>query len=94
MANPEEQERLVGTTSGGEHSAHLIETEFKEEMTTFIETTKTKENVKKGQLQRVAPFLYEALVSERDVDMATASNELETIVAVVEIAHGINIKRV
>ena len=58
----------------------------------FVETMKTKENVKKimGQLQRVAPFLYEALVSERDVYMATGLNglnELETIVAVVGIAH-------
>lgn len=41
-------------------------------------------------VQRVAPFLYEALVSERDVYMATGLNglnELESIVAVVGIAH-------
>ena len=80
--------RLAGETG----SDQLTDAEFKEELTSFVETMKTKENVKKimGQLQRVAPFLYEALVSERDIYMATGLNglnELETIVAVVGIAH-------
>ena len=78
--------------AGANGSDQLSDAEFKEELTSFVETMKTKENVKKimGQLQRVAPFLYEALVSERDVYMATGLNglnELETIVAVVGIAH-------
>lgn len=78
--------------AGGSSSSELTDAQFKEEVTSFVETMKTKENVKKimGQLQRVAPFLYEALVSERDVYMATGLNglnELETIVAVVGIAH-------
>ncbi len=78
--------------AGGNGSDQLTDAEFKEELTSFVETMKTKENVKKimGQLQRVAPFLYEALVSERDIYMATGLNglnELETIVAVVGIAH-------
>lgn len=49
-----------------------------------------------GQLQRLAPFLYEALVSERDVYMATGLNglnELESIVAVVGIAHADGIEK-
>lgn len=84
-------ERLAGGGGSGQEQ-ELTDAQFKEELTSFVETMKTKENVKKimGQLQRVAPFLYEALVSERDVYMATGLNglnELETIVAVVGIAH-------
>lgn len=48
------------------------------------------------QLKLVAPFLYEALVSERDVYMATALNgldELKSIVAVVGIAHADGIEK-
>ena len=86
-ANAAMNERLAGGSS-----SEMTDAQFKEELTSFVETMKTKENVKKimGQLQRVAPFLYEALVSERDVYMATGLNglnELETIVAVVGIAH-------
>jgi hypothetical protein len=84
-------ERLAGGSGSGQQQ-ELTDAQFKEELTSFVETMKTKDNVKKimGQLQRVAPFLYEALVSERDVYMATGLNglnELETIVAVVGIAH-------
>mmetsp|Transcript_34518 Transcript_34518/g.83302 ORF Transcript_34518/g.83302 Transcript_34518/m.83302 type:complete len:554 (+) Transcript_34518:109-1770(+) len=66
--------------------------QFREEFSSFVEVMKTKENVKMimGQLQRVAPFLYEALVSERDAYMAAGLNglnELTSIVAVVGIAH-------
>jgi hypothetical protein len=82
----------VGQRVAGTGGSDMSDAEFKEELTAFVETMKTKDNVKKimGQLQRVAPFLYEALVSERDVYMATGLNglnELETIVAVVGIAH-------
>jgi len=82
------QERLAGA----DNSQELSNEEFKAELTGFVEAMKTKENVKKimGQLQRVAPALYEALVSERDAYMAAGLNglnELESIVAVVGIAH-------
>jgi pheromone shutdown protein TraB len=65
---------------------------FRQEFSSFVETMKTKENVRMimGQLKRLAPFLYEALVSERDAYMAAGLNglnELTTIVAVVGIAH-------
>jgi len=86
--SPAVAERLSSSNGGQE----LDDAQFKEELTSFVETMKTKENVRAimGELKRVAPFLYEALVSERDVYMATGLNglnELETIVAVVGIAH-------
>lgn len=82
----------VASRIAGSQEGELSDAEFKQELSSFVETMKTKENVKliMGQLQRVAPFLYEALVSERDVYMATGLNglnELESIVAVVGIAH-------
>mmetsp|Transcript_22626 Transcript_22626/g.53400 ORF Transcript_22626/g.53400 Transcript_22626/m.53400 type:complete len:427 (+) Transcript_22626:88-1368(+) len=84
-------DRIAGSGST-DAAMELTDEQFKEELTSFVETMKTKENVRliMGQLQRLAPFLYEALVSERDVYMATGLNglnELESIVAVVGIAH-------
>jgi pheromone shutdown protein TraB len=77
----------------------LSDEEFRSEFSSFVETMKAKENVRKImiQLQRVAPYLYEALVSERDAYMAAGlnglSHELETIVAVVGIAHADGIEK-
>ena len=76
----------------------VSDAELKEELTSFVEAMKTKDNVRKimGELKRVAPYLYEALVGERDIYMATGLNglnELETIVAVVGIAHADGIER-
>jgi pheromone shutdown protein TraB len=70
----------------------LSDAQFRDEFSTFVETMKTKENVKKimGQLQKTAPALYKALVSERDAYMAAGLNGLndyEVIVTVVGIAH-------
>ena len=78
--------------SAANSSLDLNDSEFREEFSSFVEVMKTKENVKKimGQLQRLAPALYEALVSERDAYMAAGLNgldDLETIVAVMGIAH-------
>lgn len=77
---------------GSNAMGDLSKEEFREEFSTFVEIMKSKENVQKimGELQRVAPFLYDALVGERDAYMAAGLNglnELETIVAVVGIAH-------
>jgi hypothetical protein len=74
------------------NSGDLSDEKTREEFSSFVEVMKTKDNVRKimGQLQRVAPALYEALVSERDAYMAAGLNgldELETIVAVMGIAH-------
>mmetsp|Transcript_4123 Transcript_4123/g.11899 ORF Transcript_4123/g.11899 Transcript_4123/m.11899 type:complete len:417 (-) Transcript_4123:64-1314(-) len=80
------------TVSNSADIGDLSDEEYRKEFTTFVETMKAKENVRKimVQLQRVAPFLYEALVSERDAYMAAGLNgldELETIVAVMGVAH-------
>eukprot|EP00548_Thalassiothrix_antarctica_P002182 CAMPEP_0194133704 /NCGR_PEP_ID=MMETSP0152-20130528/3759_1 /TAXON_ID=1049557 /ORGANISM="Thalassiothrix antarctica, Strain L6-D1" /LENGTH=442 /DNA_ID=CAMNT_0038829051 /DNA_START=86 /DNA_END=1414 /DNA_ORIENTATION=- len=85
-------ERLAGSSSSSSGEQELSDAQFKEQLTTIMEVMKKKDNVKKimAQLQRIAPFLYEALVGERDVYMATGLNglnELETIVAVVGMAH-------
>lgn len=76
----------------------LSDEEFREEFSSFVETMKAKENVRKvmGQLERLAPALYEALVSERDAYMAAGLNgldELETIVAVMGVAHVDGVER-
>ena len=65
---------------------------FKNEMSAYVETMKAKENVNviMGQLKRVAPEIYQALVAERDVYMANGLDKLNTfpvIVAVMGIAH-------
>lgn len=65
---------------------------FKNEMTAYVETMKTKENVNviMGQLKRVAPEIYQALVAERDAYMANGLDKLNVfpvIVAVMGIAH-------
>jgi uncharacterized protein YbaP (TraB family) len=65
---------------------------FKNEMTAYVETMKAKENVNviMGQLKRVAPEIYQALVAERDAYMANGLDKLNVfpvIVAVMGIAH-------
>jgi hypothetical protein len=88
---------LQSSVSSGKND--LSDQEFRREFSSFVETMKAKENVRKimAQLQRVAPYLYEALVSERDAYMAAGlnglSNELETMVAVVGIAHADGIEK-
>ena len=76
----------------GGTTGDLSSDEVRQEFSDFVETMKAKENVKKimGQLQKSAPALYQALVSERDAYMAAGLNGLndfEAIVAVMGIAH-------
>jgi TraB/PrgY/gumN family len=78
--------------SSGKTTGDLSDAQFRDEFSTFVETMKTKDNVKKimGQLQKTAPALYKALVSERDAYMAAGLNGLNdyaVIVTVVGIAH-------
>lgn len=78
----------IAATTDGDYS----DAQFRQEFSNFVEVIKAKENVRKimGELKRVAPAIYEALVSERDAYMAAGLNgldEIETIVAVVGIAH-------
>ena len=80
------------------NNGDLNDAQFRQEFSEFVEIVKAKENVRKimGELQRLAPAIYEALVGERDAYMAAGLNglnELETIVAVVGIAHVDGIER-
>jgi hypothetical protein len=66
--------------------------QVRDDFANFVEVVKAKENVRKimSQLQKTAPALYQALVTERDGYMAAALNGLNdynAIVAVVGIAH-------
>lgn len=88
----------VASGGNGADIGDLSDEEFRKEFSTFVETMKAKENVKKimFQLERVAPALYEALVSERDAYMAAGLNglnEIETIVAVMGVAHVDGVER-
>jgi hypothetical protein len=77
-----------GFKEGGDLKDEAYRAEFKE----FVEKVKKKENIRlmMTQLKRLSPPLYDALVGERDAYMAAGINglnELESIVAVVGIAH-------
>ena len=95
LLNPDSEfeqslKELTGSISSTNGGGDLNDEQFREEFSSFVEVMKAKENVKNimGQLQRVAPALYEALVTERDAYMAAGLNglnELETIVAVMEL---------
>lgn len=70
----------------------LNDEQYRQEFSNFVETVKQKDKVRKimTQLKRVAPEIHTALLAERDAYMAAGLNgldELETIVAVVGIAH-------
>jgi len=61
-------------------------------MSVFVETMKTKENVKQimNQLNAAAPELYQALVGERDVYMAEGMDKAymyEDMVSVMGLGH-------
>jgi len=84
--------RDILPSSSGSSSGISEKEAFKSEMTTFVETMKTKENVKQimGLLQKEAPALYEVMVSERDAYMAAGLNTLDEfaiITAVMGLAH-------
>jgi hypothetical protein len=86
------RELVPSQTASRNGGGDLNDPQFRDEFSTFVESIKTKENVRKimGQLQRTAPALYEALVTERDAYMAAGLNGLnqfDTIVAVMGIAH-------
>ena len=85
----------AGTTSGDPMGDGTIS---KEELSSFVETMKSKENVKKimAALKKVAPEIYTAMVAERDVYMGRGLDELgdnlkgkkvDSTVAIVGMAH-------
>jgi hypothetical protein len=78
--------------SGSPDSLTMSDAQFKDEMTRYVEVMKEKENVQKimGQFKQAAPKLYQALVAERDVYMASGLDQLNqfpSMVAVMGIAH-------
>jgi pheromone shutdown protein TraB len=103
LLNPDSElerslKELVPSNMSTNPNGDLNDTQFRQEFSDFVEVIKAKENVRKimGELQRLAPAIYEALVGERDAYMAAGLNglnEIETIVAVVGIAHVDGIER-
>lgn len=78
---------IAATTDGD-----LTDAQYRQEFSDFVETVKQKDKVRKimSQLKRVAPEIHNALLAERDAYMAAGLNgldEIESIVAVVGIAH-------
>lgn len=70
----------------------------KDEFSSFIETMKTRDNVRQimGQLKEVAPQLVQVMLTERDAYMAAGLNTLNqfhSIVAVMGIAHVDGVER-
>lgn len=73
-------------------SPDMGDDEFRQEMSTYVETMKAKDNVRKimKELKKSAPAIYKALVEERDIYMAQgldSLNQFPTTVAVMGIAH-------
>jgi pheromone shutdown protein TraB len=90
--NSELEKSMSELLPGPPPSQDMSDADFKQEMSIYVETMKAKENVRKimGQLKKSAPLIYQALVEERDVYMATGLNSLNqfsSIVAVMGIAH-------
>jgi hypothetical protein len=96
---PPESRTVVETGGGGGNvMGQLTDAEFKEEFSTYVETLRTKENVRMimNQLKRVAPALYQVMLAERDVYMAGGLDTLgqfQTIVAVMGMAHVDGVER-
>ena len=83
---------LVPNNIAANKDGDLNDAEYRQEFSDFVETVKQKDKVRKimTQLKRVAPEIHTALLAERDAYMAAGLNgldEIETIVAVVGIAH-------
>ena len=72
--------------------------EMKQELTNFVETMKSRDNVRKimAELKQVAPALVQVMLTERDAYMATGLDTLqnyEVITAVMGIAHQDGVER-
>jgi hypothetical protein len=97
-------QELLPTSPGGGPSPSAVSTSgsdstvSKEEFSSFIETMKTRDNVRQimGQLKEVAPQLVDVMLTERDTYMAAGLNTLNqfhSIVAVMGIAHVDGVER-
>ena len=93
LMNPDsELEKSMKELLPGQPSPNMSDAEFRQEMSTYVETMKAKDNVRKimAELKKAAPAIYAALVEERDIYMGKgldSLNQFSTIVAVMGIAH-------
>ena len=94
LMNPDsELERsMTELLPGKPPSPDMGDAEFRQEMSTYVETMKAKDNVRKimKELKKAAPAIYTALVEERDNYMGRgldSINQFSTTVAVMGIAH-------
>ncbi|CAJ1949781.1 unnamed protein product [Cylindrotheca closterium] len=83
---------LVPNNVAANKDGDLSDAQYRQDFSDFVETVKQKDKVRQimGQLKRVAPEIHTALLTERDAYMAAGLNgldEIESIVAVVGIAH-------
>ena len=105
LKNQNSQRGNVGVGIGkiiSDQSSGEVEVD-KADFTSFVETMKEKENVKKimAALQKTAPEIYEAMVAERDLYMAKGLDELndnlksdaKDTVAVMGMAHVDGVER-
>lgn len=88
----EQSMRAMLPASSGSTAGMSENEAFKTEMSAFVETMKTKENVKQimALMQKEAPYLYQVMVQERDAYMAAGLNtlnEFAIITAVMGLAH-------
>ena len=94
LMNPDsELERSMAELLPGKPpSPDMSDEVFKQEMSSYVETMKAKDNVRKimKELKKAAPAIYAALVEERDIYMGQglhSLNQFQTTVAVMGIAH-------
>lgn len=105
LANPDsELERsmaeLFGSTTGqtAEQVTNMTPDEMKQELATYVEAMKSRDNVRKimKQLQQVAPALAQVMLTERDAYMATGLDSLQNyqiVTAVMGLAHQDGVER-
>lgn len=95
LMNPDsELERSMSELLPGKlpSPADMNDADFKQEMSSYVETMKAKDNVRKimREFKKAAPAIYTALVEERDNYMGRgldSINQFGTTVAVMGIAH-------
>lgn len=83
---------MLPTSSNGPTNGMSEDEIFRSELTAYVETIKTKENVKRimSLMQKEAPAIYQVMVSERDAYMEAglnSLNEFAIITAVMGLAH-------
>ena len=91
-------EATPDTLLPGSNAAQENPQQFKQDLTKYVETLKSRDRVRQvmAQLNEAAPALVQVMLNERDAYMATgmdALNEYEVITAVFGVAHQDGIER-